>query len=179
MISSIFTRIHGGKNKIRIQFLPKVRKQPSTITSGYCSQCLSVQPNANTLLTFSAWIDAFKCIYIPEPAAIENQRARLQRLKKNDKFTVPLFSNRLKQLILLLPQFPDASEIDSFSPEELKRIFYFAISLRWRTNFINSGQSLHESSFEVIKTYMIHQEHQTDAHGRRSQDINSKKQSSS
>ena len=46
--------------------------------------------------------------------------------------------------------------------------------LRWRTNFINSGQSLHESSLEVIKTYMIHQEHQTDAHRRKTRDANSK-----
>ena len=139
----------------------------------------TVKPNVNTLLTFRLQIEAVKRIYIPELAAIESQKAHLQRAKKNDRLTVPLFLDRLKQLNLRLPQFSDASKTDSFTPEELKRIFYYAMPLRSRTNFINNGQSLHESSLEVIKTYMIHQEHQTDAHMRKPRDANSKKPSSS
>lgn len=151
----------------------------STALSAWNTIKGTVEPNVNTIHTFNLRIEALKRIYIPEPAAIENQKAHLQRAKKNDRLTVPLFLDRLRQLNLLLPQFPNGSSEDSFTPEKLKRIFYFAMPLRWRTNFINSGQSLHESSLEVIKTYMIHQEHQTDAHRRKTRDANSKKQSSS
>ena len=128
--------------------------------------------------SFSAKIAAFRRLYIPGNATIENQKAHLHRIKKNDKLTVPLFLDWLKQVNLLLAQFPNALEADSFSANEIKRIFYYAMPLRWRMNFINSGQSLHESTSEVIKTYMIHQEFQTDAHRRKSRDNNHKKQSS-
>lgn len=36
--------------------------------------------------------------------------------------------------------------------------------LNWCTNFVNSGQTLHASTMESIKTYKIHQEQQTDGH---------------
>ena len=135
----------------------------------------TVEPNTNTVQSFSAKIAAFRRLCIPGNAAIENQKAHLHRNKKNDKLTVPLFLDRLKQVNLLLAQFPNASEADSFSADKIKRIFYYAMPLRWRTNFINSGKSLHKSSLEVIKTYMIHQEHQTDAHRRKTRNANTKK----
>ena len=128
--------------------------------------------------SFSAKIAAFRRLYIHGNAAIENQKAHLHRIRKNDKLTVPLFLDRLKQVNLLLAQFPNASEAGRFSPNEIKRIFYYEMPLRWRTNFINSGQSLHKSILEVVKTYMIHQEFQTDTHRRKSRDNNHKKQSS-
>ena len=54
--------------------------------------------------------------------------------------------------------------------------FYLDMPLRWRTNFINSSQDLHESSLEVIKTYMIQQEYQTNAHWKKTHDANTRKQ---
>ena len=55
-------------------------------------------------------------------------------------------------------------QLQCFNDEKLTRIFYFAMPNRWRTNFINSGQSLHTTMLEALKTYMVHQEQQTDAH---------------
>ena len=46
--------------------------------------------------------------------------------------------------------------------------------IRWRTNFINSGQSLHSSSIESLRTYMVQQENQTDAHRHKARDGNKK-----
>ena len=56
----------------------------------------TVQPGINTTQSFSARIEAFRLIYIPEPAAIENQKSYLQRVKKNDKLSVPHFLDRMK-----------------------------------------------------------------------------------
>ena len=45
--------------------------------------------------------------------------------------------------------------------------------MKWRTNFINSGQSLHSTTLETLKTlktlktYMVYQEQQTDAQRRK------------
>ena len=35
--------------------------------------------------------------------------------------------------------------------------------MKWRTHFINSGQSLHSTTLKNLKTYMVYQEQQTDA----------------
>ena len=123
----------------------------------------TVQPNTNTIAVFNQRIEAFKTIYIPEPAAVENQKAYLQRVRKNDKLTVPQFLDRIKQINLLLAQFPNSNHQQCFTNEEIKRLFYFAMPMKWRTNFINSGQSLHTTTLEALKTYMVYQEQQTDA----------------
>ncbi len=123
----------------------------------------TVQPNTNTIAVFNQRIEAFKTIYIPEPAAVENQKAYLQRVRKNDKLTVPQFLDRIKQINLLLAQFPNSNPQQCFTNDEIKRLFYFAMPMKWRTNFINSGQSLHTTTLEALKTYMVYQEQQTDA----------------
>ena len=121
----------------------------------------TIQAGTNNLAFFEARIKAFWKIYIPEPVAINNQKAYLQRIKKDDKISVPHFLDWLKQINLLLAQFPDSSPQNCFNDNEIKRLFYFAMPMRWRTNFINSGQSLHTSSIEALRTYMVHQENQT------------------
>ncbi len=60
---------------------------------------------------------------------------------------------------MLLAQFPDAAPQDTFNNEEIKQIFYHSMPVQWCTNFINSGQ--------VLRTYMVQQELQTNAHGKR------------
>ena len=134
----------------------------------------TVQPNTRTVQSFAARVEAFRLIYIPDPAAVDNQKSYLQRVKKNDKLTVPRFLDRLKQINLLISQFPNSTQNNCFNDEELKRLFYFAMPLRWRTNFINSGQSLHNSTIENVKTYMVHQEHQTDAHWKKTKEVSKK-----
>ena len=42
----------------------------------------TVQPNTRTVQSFGAMIEAFCLIYIPEPAAIDNQKSYMQRVKK-------------------------------------------------------------------------------------------------
>ena len=76
---------------------------------------------------------------------------------------------------MLIAQFSDATDSDAFTPTEIKRIFYHAMPTRWRTNFINSGQSLQTTSVETLRTYMVQQELQTDAHSWKSRDANNGK----
>ena len=135
----------------------------------------TVDPNSNTIATFNLRIEALKKIYIPEPAAVENQKSYMLRIKKTDKLTVPHFLDRLKQLNLLLAQFPNSNVQQSFTTDEIKRLFYFSMPMRWRTNFINSGQSLHTTTLESLKTYMVYQEQQTDAHCKKLSRDNSRK----
>ena len=52
----------------------------------------TVQPGINTTQSFSARIEAFRLIYIPEPAAIENQKSYLQRVKKMINWQYPTSS---------------------------------------------------------------------------------------
>ena len=69
----------------------------------------------------------------------------------------------MKSINLLLAQFPGSSALQCLIPDELKRLFYFAMPMKWQTNFINSGQSLHSTTLESMKTYMVYQEQSTDA----------------
>ena len=124
----------------------------------------TVQPNVNTLASFAARITALKQIYVPDAAAIDNQKSYLQRVRKTDKFTVPKFWDRLKRINILIAQFPSATPAHCYSEQELKRIFYLSMPTRWRTNFVNSGQTVHTCTIESLRTYMIHQEQQTDLH---------------
>ena len=59
-----------------------------------------------------------------------------------------------------------------------KLLFYFAMPMWWQTIFINSGQILHTSTMEDLRTYMVHQEHQMDAHYKELRDGNKNKNSS-
>ena len=77
---------------------------------------------------------------------------------------------------MLLSQFPGASEQDYFMPNEIKRLFYQAMQTRWRTNFINSGQSVMTTSIKALRTYMVQQEQQIDAHRKKTRESNHKSQ---
>ena len=87
---------------------------------------------------------------------------------------VPQFLDRMKHINMLLAQFPGATAQDCFSSEEIKTIFYHAMPVRWRTNFINSGQSLSTASIKALRTYMEQHEQQTGAHRKKVRDINKK-----
>ena len=89
----------------------------------------TVDPNTNTIASFNARIEALKKIYIPEPAAVENQKSYLLRIRKNDRLTVPQFLDRMKQINLLLAQFPGSSTLQCLTPDELKRLFYFTMPM--------------------------------------------------
>ncbi len=115
------------------------------------------------MATFNERIEAFKTKYISEPAAVENQKSYLLRVRKNDKLTVPQFSDQIKQINPLLAQFPGSNAQLCLTTDEVKHLFYFAMPMKWQTNFINSGQSLHSTTLEALKTYMVYQEQQTDA----------------
>ena len=139
----------------------------------------TIQPGINTLASFENRILAFKKIYVPDAAAINNQKSYLQRVRKTDKFTVPKFLDHLKRMNLLIAQFPNATQSDCFSDQELKQIFYLAMPIRWRTNFVNSGQTIHSSTIESLRTYMLNQEQQTDLHRLKKSKDKSKKQGTS
>ncbi len=73
---------------------------------------------------------------------------------------------------MLIPHFPNATNQDSFSHDEIKSLFYHAMLVRWRTNFINSGLNFASSSIEILRTYMVQQELQTDAHCKKNREGN-------
>ena len=116
------------------------------------------------MTAFEARIQALKQVYVPDASAIKNQRLYLLWIRKTDKFTVPKFVNRLKRINLLIAQFPGATTANCFTDNELKQIFYLSMPVRWRTNFVNLGQTLSTASFDSLKTYMLHQEQQTNTH---------------
>ena len=97
-------------------------------------------------------------------------------MKKKNEFTVPQFLDRLKHINMLLAQFQDASNKDCFSADKIKKLFYHSMPVRWHTNFINSGQTLQETDLDALRTYMVQQEMQTDAHRKKSRDQNKSKQ---
>ena len=138
----------------------------------------TIQPSTNTVAAFNERVSVFKSLYISEPSAVDNQKNYLQRVRKNDKYTVPQFLDRLKHINMLLSQFPGASQTDCFSSTDVKKIFYHAMPVRWRTNFINSGQTLQGTSLDTLRTYMVQQELQTNAHRKKSRENNKEKQKS-
>ena len=77
---------------------------------------------------------------------------------------------------MLTSQFLSATDDDTFTSDKIKRIFYQSMPLCWRTNFVNSGQIVQQVSIEVLRTYMVQQELQTDAHIKKVRET-SKKQS--
>ena len=79
---------------------------------------------------------------------------------------------------MLIDQFPSATNADSFTPTDIKQIFYYFMPTCWRTNFITSEQSLQTTTVETLRTYMVQQESQTDAHCRKSRDSNGNKKPS-
>ena len=136
----------------------------------------TVSPQSHTLASLDERILAFKRLYIPDPSAVDIQKIYIQNIRKNDKLTVSQFLDRLKQINMLIAQFPTATETDIFSPIEIKKIFYHAMLNRWRTNFINSGQNVQQASLDELQTYMVSQESQTDAHRKKVRDSNKKNQ---
>ena len=133
-------------------------------------------PNIQTVAAFAERLTAFKKLYIPEPSAIDNQRNYHQRIRKKDKLSVPQFLDRLKHINMLMSQFPEAQEDDTFTGKEIKKIFYHSMPARWRTNFINSGQNIKSTSLDTLRTYMVQQEMQTDAHQKKVREENKKSQ---
>ena len=93
--------------------------------------------------------------YIPEPLAIDNQCNYLQRVRKNDKLSVPQFLDKLKHINMLISQFPKAKDTDIFTRGEIKKIFYHSMPARWRTNFINLGQNVKTTSLDNLRAYMV------------------------
>jgi len=81
----------------------------------------TVEPDSHTMASFRNCIEALCQIYIPDTAAVNNQKMYLQRVKKNDKYTVPQFLDRIKHINMLLSPFPGATAQDCFTPEEIKR----------------------------------------------------------
>ena len=135
----------------------------------------TVDPTSTSAAAFERRVDALKAIYIPDPAAITNQKNYMRRVRKNDKTTVPQFLDRLKHINMLLVQFPNAAPTDAFNAEEVKQLFYHAMPARWRTNFMNSGQNVNTTPLETLRTYMVQQEVQTDSHRKKVRENNQKK----
>ena len=77
---------------------------------------------------------------------------------------------------MLIAQFPTATKADIFSPIEIKKFFYHAMPNHWRTNFINSGQNVHQALLDELRTYIVAQESQTYAHCKKVRDPNKKNQ---
>ena len=130
----------------------------------------------NTIQTFNLRIEALHKIYIPEHEVVENQKSYLLQVRKIDCLMVPQFLDRLKQMNLLSSQFPGFSAQKCFTSKEIKRIFYFAMTMNWWTNYIKSEQSLHITSIKTLKTYMVYQKQQTDARREKKEKESGKKQ---
>ena len=81
----------------------------------------NVTPGTITLNSWNERINEFKKSFIPDPSAVENQKLYLRKIKKTDKFTVPKFLERIKLINMLLAQFPDASDQDKLSDDEIKQ----------------------------------------------------------
>ena len=75
-----------------------------------------------------------------------------------------------------IAQFPTATDADVFTPTEIKKLFYHAMQNCWQTNFVNLGQNVHQTSLNDLRTYMVKQESQTDAHCKKVRDTNKKNQ---
>ena len=73
---------------------------------------------------------------------------------------------------MLIPHFPNATIQDSFTQEEIKSLFYYTMPVQRRTNFINSGLNFASSSIDTLRTYMVQQELQTDAHRKKNREGN-------
>ena len=69
-----------------------------------------------------------------------------------------------------MSQFPEAQEDDTFTGDEIKKIFYHSMPTRWRSNFINSGQNVKSTSLDTLGTYMVQQEMQTDVNQKKVRD---------
>ena len=107
----------------------------------------TVSPNSQTVNVFNERVSAFKRINVPIPLAIDIQRNYSQRIKKNDKLTVPQFLDWLKHINMLIAQFPSSSNQNIFTTDELKKIIYHSMPVRWRTNFVNSSQNVQQPNF--------------------------------
>ena len=70
-----------------------------------------VVPNSQTIAAFIN-----KRLYIPDPSAIDNERNYVQRVRKDDKYTITQFLDRLKHTNMLLSKFPTATESNYFTP---------------------------------------------------------------
>ena len=77
---------------------------------------------------------------------------------------------------LLISQFPSAINDNIFTTNEIKKIFYHFMPLRWCTNFVNSDQNVQQVSTKVLCTYMVQQEAQIDTHRKRVCESNKKQQ---
>ena len=78
--------------------------------------------------------------------------------QKNNKLSVPQFLNQMKHINMLISQFSSADKDSIFNTDEIKKLFYHSMPVRWCTNFLNSGQDIQEVFTEVLRTYMVQQE---------------------
>ena len=83
----------------------------------------TIAPITQIVSSFTERVAAFNRFYIPKPSAINNQRKYLQWVRKNDKLSVPQFLDRLKHINMLISQFPNAKERDTFTNELIKKLF--------------------------------------------------------
>ena len=62
----------------------------------------TIQPQAQTVTAFNTRVETFKKLYILEPSVIDNQKNYLQRVRKNDKYTVQAYLSYPIQFVLFL-----------------------------------------------------------------------------
>ena len=138
--------------------MPQVRKWASKFLQGNTKNewntiKSTVALGSQNVNALNERVFAFKRIFVPNPLAIDVQRDYLQRVRKNDKLTVPQFLDLLKHINMLISHFPSASEDDIFTTNKIKQIFYHSMPLHWRTNFVNLAQRVQQVTIKVLRTY--------------------------
>ena len=123
-----------AKNKLGRNTCPKLQSGLEQLIKGnarnkWTTIKNTVAPNTQTVASLNKRILAYKKIYIPDPSAIKIHKTYLQRVKKNDKLIVSQFLDHLKHINLLISQFPNAKDTNTFSNDEIKRIFYTSMPL--------------------------------------------------
>jgi hypothetical protein len=81
----------------------------------------------------------------------------IRALKKPKSMSPKQFLSRLRHLVAVLAEFPQAPLENIFSEDELKRIYLKAHPKQWIDRFENAGKTASTVSMSKIKGYMEHQ----------------------
>jgi hypothetical protein len=115
---------------------------------------LSESAVTQTNNTFNDILDTFVRRKIPQPDALDAQKEHMMTIRKRRDISVEHFAERLEALNLLIPELPDAEDVDKFTDDELKRILFNAMPQSFRTEFRKTNK-LNDLDFDQLHEKMI------------------------
>jgi len=122
----------------------------------------NIRPGEDTLIDFNNILEQFKVIQINDPSCVEAQKAYMRTVKKLRELTISQFVDRLNYMNPLIQELPGSDGTSKFSDNQLKDILYQAVIRRWKSNFVNSGATIHRTNPDQLKLYLVLQEKLTD-----------------